>query len=70
MSNPVTPAVFPIPLWVAPPPRPIDRERRKDPGALHRHAQAHSGRPQARQLRQRNTDDQAPSAERVVSLWS
>lgn len=61
---------FPLPLWVAGPSRRIDRERRKNPGALHRHAQVINGTPTVRHMRRRQMDLHPPAVERVINLWS
>jgi len=58
-----------IPLWIVGSRRPVDRERRKDPGALHRHIQSRSGVVPAGRLGSRASDP--PSLPpRLVRLWS
>ncbi len=57
-----------IPLWAVGEQRPPERERRKDPGARHRHAQAKAGTPSLINVIERQPEI-PPAPPRLVSLW-
>ena len=61
------PKLHVIPLWNVDP-RPVDRERRRDPGARHRHGQAQTGVVPLDSVRRRRSAE-APQPERVIRLW-
>lgn len=63
------PLELPVPLWIVGPRRPVNSERRKDPGDLGRHVQALTGTPSAVCLRRRNTDKQPTLMLHLISLW-
>lgn len=62
------PKLHVIPLWDVGRPRPVGRERRKDTGALDRHAQAASGSAPAESVERRRRPSQQP-LERTIRLW-
>ena len=57
-----------IPLWIVGERRPVDRERRKDPGDLSRHIQQRKGIAPPSSLRCRRVE-LPPLPERVIELW-
>lgn len=63
------PLELPVPLWIVGPRRPVNRERRKDPGDLGRHVQALTGTPSATCLRRRKTNRQPTLLLHLISLW-
>ena len=56
-----------IPLWDVGRPRPVGNERRKDTGALDRHAQAATGTAPSELVQRRQPPK--PQRERAVRLW-
>ena len=63
------PQETPIPLWVVGRRRPVDRERRKNAGALSRHEEARTGTTPTSCLQRRNSDRETPSPSHTVQLW-
>lgn len=62
------PKLHTIPLWDVGRPRPVGKERRKNTGALDRHAQAATGMPPAESVVRRQRPRQEP-LERAIFLW-